>query len=59
MSDHLSESYVTREALSEAWHPGQECGTAFAEVIFGTYNPRGKLPVTFYRNFENLAPIDE
>jgi beta-glucosidase len=59
MSDHLSESYLTLEALNEAWHPGQAGGTAIAEVIFVTFNPGGKLPVTFSRNFENLAPIDE
>jgi beta-glucosidase len=46
-------------SIIEAWYPGQAGGTAIAEVIFGAYNPGGKLPVTFYRNFENLAPIDE
>ncbi len=46
-------------SIIEAWYPGQAGGTAIAEAIFGAYNPGGKLPVTFYRNFENLAPIDE
>jgi beta-glucosidase len=46
-------------SIIEAWYPGQAGGTAIAEVLFGAYNPGGKLPVTFYRNFENLAPIDD
>ena len=36
-------------AVIEAWFPGEYGGTAIAEVIFGVYNPGGKLPVTFPR----------
>jgi beta-glucosidase len=46
-------------SIIEAWYPGQAGGTAIAVTIFGAYNPGGKLPVTFYLNFKNLAPIDE
>jgi beta-glucosidase len=46
-------------AILEAWYPGQAGGTAIADVLFGAYNPGGKLPVTFYKNFENLPPMDE
>jgi beta-glucosidase len=39
-------------ALLHAWYPGQEGGTAVAEVIFGKHNPEGKLPVSFDRSWE-------
>lgn len=38
-------------ALVEAWYPGQEGGTALAEILFGDVNPSGRLPVTFDRNW--------
>ena len=46
-------------AILEAWYSGQAGGTAVAEVLFGAYNPGGKLPVTFYKDVESLAPFDE
>jgi beta-glucosidase len=39
-------------ALLEAYYPGQEGGTAVAEILFGKHNPEGKLPVSFDRSWE-------
>ena len=41
-------------ALLQAWYPGQGGSQALAEVIFGDYNPGGKLPVTFYESTNDL-----
>ncbi len=46
-------------AIVEAWYPGQSGGTAIAEVLFGAYNPGGKLPVTFYKNLDEHPNIGE
>ena len=42
------------DALLQAWYPGQGGAKALAEVLFGDYNPSGKLPVTFYRSNSDL-----
>ena len=42
------------DALLQAWYPGQGGAKALAEVLFGEYNPGGKLPVTFYRSNNDL-----
>ncbi|MGB6034094.1 MAG: glycoside hydrolase family 3 C-terminal domain-containing protein, partial [Bacteroidota bacterium] len=46
-------------AIVEAWYPGQAAGTALADVLFGDYNPAGRLPVTFYKSVEQLPPFVE
>ncbi len=44
-------------AMLTAWYPGEEAGTAIAEVLFGDCNPAGRLPVTFYRSLSQLPPF--
>ncbi len=42
------------DALVQVWYPGQGGSKALADVLFGDYNPSGKLPVTFYRTNDDL-----
>ncbi|MBQ1799777.1 MAG: glycoside hydrolase family 3 C-terminal domain-containing protein, partial [Prevotella sp.] len=47
------------DAIVQAWYAGQEGGTAIADVLFGDYNPSGKLPVTFYKNTNQLPDYED
>lgn len=42
-------------SLIHAWYPGQEGGTALAQILFGDYSPSGKLPASFERRWEDNA----
>jgi beta-glucosidase len=46
-------------AIVEAWYPGQAGGSAIADVLFGDYDPAGRLPVTFYKDVNDLPPFDD
>lgn len=45
-------------AIIQAWYPGQAGGQAIADVLFGDYNPAGRLPVTFYKNVGDLPDFE-
>ena len=55
----LSRESEQIQAIVEAWYPGQQGGKALAEVLFGLYNPAGRLPVTFYNSEDDLPPFTE
>lgn len=46
-------------AIVNAWYPGESGGRAVAEVLFGDYNPGGRLPLTYYRSLDELPPFDD
>jgi beta-glucosidase len=49
----------TCDAILQAWYAGESGGQAVADVLFGDYNPSGKLPVTFYRDTTQLAGFED
>jgi len=48
----------TCDAILQAWYAGEEGGRAIADVLFGDYNPGGKLPVTFYKNISQVPDFE-
>ena len=46
-------------AILETWYPGQAGGTAIADILFGDYNPAGRLPLTFYKSIDQIPAFDD
>jgi beta-glucosidase len=57
----LSVNWVSEQAdaVVEAWYSGEEGGTAIGQTLAGMNNPAGRLPVTFYKNVEQLPPFED
>jgi beta-glucosidase len=47
------------DAILQAWYGGESGGLAIADVLFGDFNPSGKLPVTFYKNIHQLPDFED
>lgn len=53
------ENHPNLRAIMQIWYPGARGGLAVADVLFGTVSPSGKLPVTFYKNTDNLPDFED
>ena len=47
------------DAIVEAWYDGEQAGNAIASVLFGKYNPAGRLPLTFYKSIDDIPPFSD
>ncbi|MBQ5606435.1 MAG: glycoside hydrolase family 3 C-terminal domain-containing protein [Prevotella sp.] len=47
------------EAIVQAWYGGERGGEAVADILFGDYNPSGKLPITFYKSDKDLPDYED
>jgi beta-glucosidase len=54
----LSDIEHYADAIIFVWYPGEQGGNAIADILFGDYNPAGRLPVTFYRSEADLPPYE-
>jgi beta-glucosidase len=47
------------DAILQAWYPGESGGQAVADVLFGDFNPSGKLPITFYKDTTQIPGFED
>lgn len=55
----ITDEAAPAAAVVQAWYPGQAGGEAVADVLFGDYNPSGKLPITFYTSTAELPDFQD
>lgn len=55
----LEPECANADAILQAWYPGEQGGRAVADILFGDYNPGGKLPITFYRHDSDLPDFED
>jgi beta-glucosidase len=56
---NLAEVQELADAVLLVWYPGEEGGTAVADVLFGRVSPSGKLPITFPKSLDQLPPFED
>ena len=56
---NLSEVHELADAVLFAWYPGEEGGTAAADILFGNVSPSGRLPITFPKSLDQLPPYED
>lgn len=54
----ITQEHESVPAILQAWYGGEAAGEAVADVLFGDYNPAGRLPLTFYRSVDDLPPFE-
>ena len=55
----ITMEHETVPAILQAWYGGEAAGEAVAEVLFGDYNPAGRLPLTFHQTVNDLPPFED
>ncbi|WP_111309393.1 glycoside hydrolase family 3 C-terminal domain-containing protein [Confluentibacter sediminis] len=56
---NLSEVQELADAILMVWYPGEEGGTAVADILFGNVSPSGRLPITFPKSLDQLPAFDD